>query len=415
MSEHSLPAAQKTVLALWSSFADHIGTHRTMLSALETVYKSKGYSFLKLDVEAPQDRQHIVRLIQSPNIFGVHIEQGWGLDLATKDGPLFAHHRVPAVAYGRDGPHAEWLQPIRQPGPPDWRVICHVDRAARPVMQRMGWAGDHSQYMPHFWVPRLQQEPQMTWQDRPIPTLYVGSYRAPSDIREKLTTLLEDVGRLDVLPVFDAAMEENDAAALRPVVEVVTEVSRLQGLEIDPAGEAFAALVHGCGKAMEMKRRYHLIQGLSHVPSVIVWNGDWPSDVALHPKTTVLPKQPFLNTLVLMAQSQIMVMGLPPFTHGYSERLLSALHRGVLPLTTVNHAVQDVFSEGQHVMITRTTEDIAPQIEKALADQGYMGQVLAQQGRYHMMTCPEFSPITFVEREIALFHDIRAREGHLSS
>jgi hypothetical protein len=88
----------------------------------------------------------------------------------------------------------------------------------------------------------------------------------------------------------------------------------------------------------------------------IIWAG--PRPVVGGPmRADISPPVPLRETLALMCRAQRMVMTLNNFSHSLSERLLSAMSRGCIPVTQSNVLIDGTFAEGD--VIVRLEDDLA--------------------------------------------------------
>jgi glycosyltransferase involved in cell wall biosynthesis len=113
---------------------------------------------------------------------------------------------------------------------------------------------------------------------------------------------------------------------------------------------ALADLLHEAHYFIRSERRRRLFQKLVRFPVDIVWDGELPEtrgEIAAR----IEPKLPFAQALARIARARAMVMSLNAFTHSLSERLLSAMRSGCVPIVQTNALISDLFRDGVDLLL----------------------------------------------------------------
>jgi len=101
--------------------------------------------------------------------------------------------------------------------------------------------------------------------------------------------------------------------------------------------------------AIQSTRRELLLAKLVHHPvHIIVSRGEVPS--LKHANAKYIQGQSFAEVLALMERSRAVVISQPNFSSGITERILTAVHRRAVVLSTTNGLIDQLFRADEHYL-----------------------------------------------------------------
>lgn len=327
---------------------DPFGTHALSSRLFAGHYRRRGYRVLFVDPTRLSEVAQAAGLMKAGEIAFAHCEQGHGIScqVALADGHranLFRLYRVPAFAHLRDYPFCSWVRDKLLDTDPGV-TIFHVDERAPELARRMGSPARH-EFLPHAYLdPEAEGRPKVG--NRPIRLLYVGGYQPPEFFR---ALWLSESGQPAV--VFDRCVEAGVDEYHEPIWETLAGICGELAHPFDLARRETMDLVFLVNQFIRFERRRRMFAALCQRPeAVIVWAGKAPENTP-PVRAQVLGKTRVDQTLALMDQAETMVMVLNNFSHGLSERLLSAMHRGCCVISLPNSLIESTFSHGRELLL----------------------------------------------------------------
>jgi hypothetical protein len=342
---------ENSVLVFTRSESDRFGTHFVSSRLFGAEYLRWGLQPEFLDITQRDDLDRAVELLRSGRVALAHCEQGCGLDLQyrtqSRRKNLFDHFRVPVVAHIRDYPFCEWMRP-RLLDAPDSAIIFHTDEFASEMLPQLGITKGQHLFAPHVYLDYRQPGPnEVEAARRDIGVLYVGSYKLPGPHRDAFLEAYPDL-RWAIDGLIDAGMDEYRT----PIHRILHDkVLRAHGGEVlDP--KALSDLLFSANQFIRFERRRRLFVALVRHPVHIVWAGPRP-EVEGAIRANIRPAIRLLDALALMSRARFMVMTLNNFSHSLSERMLSAMARGCVPITQSNALIDREFAEGRGLLLLK--------------------------------------------------------------
>jgi len=376
------------VLFLMNSGADPNGTHRAFVHCLASGFLKRGYRPLFTDLASSEDISRLAAEIQRPDVALFYCEQGHGLGLTAelngRTVSLFDAVGKPAVSMMRDLPFYPWVVPnLRQDS--ERARVYHVDEDSmidlvpRVVPRPRNHAFHHNCYLD------LEDAGQgdLPFEERPIDLLYAGSWSDPDGWRDSYRQRHPQRGKL-----FDDALESCLHETSRPLWQRVGSVCRQHGWVIDFEDPEVVDLFFHVNQVVRMRRRVDLLRELARHPLHLIWRGELPPGIELHPKTEVWGPQPLPRTIAMIKRSRRMVMALGANSRVLSERLLTAMYHGVAVVTTANASIKELFRNREHLATIRPD---AADLDAALAHLADPERAREVGARAHQAVAGEFS------------------------
>ena len=146
-------------------------------------------------------------------------------------------------------------------------------------------------------------------------------------------------------------------------------------MHYDPADRHIQRLLFYAYQTVLSARRAALLRKLSRHPvHLIAAHGSIPPQ---HPRSVVHGPTSFAEVLRLMDQSRAVVISQPNFSHGITERTLTAMRRGAVVLSTGNAFIDANFADGaEYLRLDQEFENLDARIA-ALDDAAHIDAVAA--------------------------------------
>lgn len=136
------------------------------------------------------------------------------------------------------------------------------------------------------------------------------------------------------------------------------------GLRFDARDPTCLEVLRHALHFMRFQRRARMLREIAKHPVHLVVSGDRLT-LDAHPKASVQVGTTLPETLTLMEHAGVMAMALS-FNDGLSERFLSAMHRGCVPLIVPNRLLAENFQDGvHHLAIKPDMSDIHQVLDRA--------------------------------------------------
>jgi hypothetical protein len=384
------------VLILVEPRFDYYGTHHVSSRLFAAEYLRWGFRPTFLDISNPAHLRRAEARVTGGDVAFVHCEQGHGLNLGRKTGSeestLLEVHSIPAIAHLRDYPFVP-TQLKRLASASSTAVLFHADAMGPEIAKSLGLASGQHHFAPHVYLDYRQPDADaLSSARRDIDVLYVGSYKEPASFREKFREL-----HPDLVWAYDDLVNAAIGAFHRPIHRILFQdiLSSQTGHEL--SRDEISQLLFHANQFVRYERRRKLFVALARHPVDMVWAGPVPQ-VPFEVKARVRPAIPLTETLDLLCRSRYMVMALNNFSHGLSERLLSAMARGCVPITQSNALIDQSFRDGEHLVVLQS--DLG-NLDPIVAQAQSKGEFAAMSSAARARVMDEFSPATRVRQMLS--------------
>lgn len=331
---------------------DRFGTHRVFCSIHAANFLKHGYEPILLDLaEIRSWGKDFYELLSGKLPVIVHCEQAAGMELTInskdKTKPLASGLNTPFVTQLRDYPFYPWIR-RRLSQLSDCHYIFHTIPSGLSYSQdAFPSKGNHIEgsnfYMDYSMNSEAASLPPSS---RQIHCLYVGSYLKPILDREKYLSKYPKRENL-----FDDAVERLIYETELSPIEVIGELKSANlGEPLELAEASDLDLLHHVSRFVHHHRREALLRKTSKLPMHLIWSGEMPDKISLHPSTKVEKNVPLNATHRLMENSRSVLMSLL-FNDSLSERMLTAMHRGAAVLSNESRVIENTFESGSELLL----------------------------------------------------------------
>jgi len=342
-----------SVIIYVSGKHDIFGTHAVSSFVFAKEYMARGYKVINVSLHDASQISQSVELCESGRVAFAHCEQGRGIALKIKDGKrnkphnIFESLGIPAIAHLRDYPFCPWVR-NKFIATSSAVTVFHIDKMAPSLGQQMG-SSARNQFLPHAYLDWQHDPDECVERKKQTEVLWVGGYRDPKTFRGPYAEIF--FSRFDL---FDACVEACIDNYHTPIWETVAQVSQGFSMPFSLRDQSAQNLVFLVNQFVRHERRRRLFLALSRrKEAIIVWAGAVPR---LHrrPEATVLTKTRLDATLNMINKARTMVMVLNNFSHGLSERMLSAMHRRCCVISSTNSLIEQTFKHRDNILLLNT-------------------------------------------------------------
>jgi glycosyltransferase involved in cell wall biosynthesis len=301
-----------------------------------------------IDTSKKDDLDRAVGFLKRGEVAFCHCEQGRSLSLVFNDAErprnLFEHFQVPVIGHVRDYPFSAWIYPVLS-DLGSTATVFHTDEKAPEMVRALGISNGRHIFAPHVYLDfRQPSEQVLDRAERKTDFLYVGTYRSPLPARTKFHAIYKDWRS-----VFDSLLDAAVGDFFRPIHEILFDDILPAHKRDRPQPKISVEILHFATDYIRNERRRRLFLKMARYPIHVVWSGPIP-EVTGKITALVRPELPLLATLDLMCKSRYMIMTLANYTHSLSERLLSAMARGCVPIVQSNALIDRAFRDGKSIM-----------------------------------------------------------------
>ena len=340
---------------------DTFAVLRTMSVVYGAAFLKRGISPFFLDMDAPDFPARLLAAARNPRIQAFCSVGSWGirtqieLDGATQN--LIEWSGKPFLGHHGDYPFFPRVAEKLQQDFSNRITLYNDERSPGFATSMIAARGVHDYAAQAycdfgFDVRRMERRPSR----RPIPLLYIGKHFDADDFRKVF-----DKECPDLIAVYDELCEQALYEFHRPIWEICAAALAANGKPYDPTDHRIQQLLYYASQATQARRRKALLQRLTrHAVHVVAAYGTVPTQ---HPKSVVHGPKTFTEVLKLMEQSRAVVIAQPNFSHGVTERTLSAMHRRAVVLSTTNAFIDANFANGSdYLRLDREFENLDGQI-----------------------------------------------------
>ncbi|MGH6933864.1 MAG: glycosyltransferase [Dongiaceae bacterium] len=315
-------------------------------------FVKQGFTARFLRTGKADTAKELTGLLKDPQIAAVYSLGGWGGNamVKTRQGmrSAFAHFGKPLICHHGDYPFTPWVEDkVRRDFP--GKFVFHNDTGTPDLVHRMMRVRGHhghanSAYYDYRYSPEARAIPP---KDRPIPLLYVGKHTGLSEWRPAIKQRWPDR-----LAMFEKIVERGIDDVFTPIWDITAAIMAEEGREFDLKDKATFHVLFLANDAIQSTRRERLLAKLVHHPvHIIVSRGEVPT--LKHANAKYVKGQSFAEVLTLIEQSRAVVISQPNFSSGITERILTAMHRRAVVLSTTNGLIDQLFEADQHYLQLR--------------------------------------------------------------
>lgn len=331
-------------LILAPSEIDAFAVLRTMSLAYGAAFLKRGIAPFFLDLDAPDFPARLLAAARNPRVQAFCSVGAWGvrtqikLHGATRN--LIEWSGKPFLGHHGDYPFFPRVAEKLQQDFPNRITLYNDERSPGFAASMIAARGVHDYaaqaYCDYgFDARRIETRPSR----RPIPLLYVGKHFNAGEVRELFSKEYPDL-----VAVFDDLCEQASYEFHRPIWDICAAALAAKGKPYDPTEYRIQQLLYYACNATQARRREALLRRLARHPvHVVAAYGTIPTQ---HPNSVVHGAKTFAEVLKLMQQARAVVIAQPNFTHGITERTLSAMHRRAVVLSTGNAFIDANFENG---------------------------------------------------------------------
>jgi 2-polyprenyl-3-methyl-5-hydroxy-6-metoxy-1,4-benzoquinol methylase len=242
-----------------------------------------------------------------------------------------------------------------------YKISLYTDQfSKKAVKEILKIPGVHDHLPVTYFVDELSKaENILPINKRKIKFLYIGSYTNPEEIRSEFKSRHKEW-----IYIFDSLIDSAAFNYYDSFIEIACSVFKEYDLKFNLYDENVRNLLYFCNQYIRFKRRNLLIEKISNYPAYFVISNNQPS-ITFHPKAYIKTRVNAQEMINLMGQSCAVIMSLPNFAYGHSERMLTAMHRGCVTISSTSTIIEDEFEPERHYLrLDPKFDNVDAQIEK---------------------------------------------------
>ena len=376
---------------------DRYGVLRAGSAVYAATLLKLGYFPVFVEIYRTKDANFFRRLLEDKNVVafvsvgGLSLALAYSVDGKSRNG--FEHFGKPYVSLVGDYPFYPWVR-RSQAHEFTTKFSFYTEESSIELIESMiAIKGKHAYCPPSYIDLRYDRQRAMSGPaERDIPLLYVGSNWNALSARAEY---LSEHGDMEI--VFDAIVETALFDYHTPIWQHARRVLLDRGHAFDPSDRNTQSLLCAVNEFVSRRRRRLLMERLAKHPVHFVL-GHARADLELHPDARILGPRTIMEILSLCERARAMVICLPNFAYGLSERMLYAMHRGAAVISTTNHVVERDFVAGEHLLtLAPDFADLDDRI--AALDDHAVVRRLTDQAR--AIATDRYSPETIIGKHLA--------------
>jgi hypothetical protein len=356
---------------------DEFGVLRSASETYAGAFRRLGYHTVAIDLQDRNLQADLFALLRNPDVVAFHSEAGWGAKVYMRSEgrqvSAFEHYNKPFICNYPDFV----FNPLV------------VDKLAQEFPQKFSFYNDRASVdlVGHFVKPLgVHRFSTPAWHDthcnsarvavpaseRRIKLLYAGKHFDPEVIRERFSERHPDLAR-----TFAVLVERGEFECLAPFWQLTATVLAEAGRPFEPSEPAVLDLMNSANNWIYSRRRRLLLERLVRLPAVIVTGSPFRHG-DLHREARLLRFRPWAETLALFEQARAVVMSQPNHSDGITERLLTAMHRRAVVVSTTNNWIETTFAPGRQLLTFRADlSDLEEHIGR-LEEPGFLDSLSAE-------------------------------------
>ena len=397
---------------LVSTAADEYGHLDLHFNALRHAFAERGIELTRCEAGRP-DSQQLAALARDPDLLFFLCFNGWGANLAWQgaDGArqsFFSHIGKPLLDHFADPPFADEMQHALQFDMPE-RLVLYTDHSYLAWDSLYGQPRHSSYFLPQF-VPDVPDAPAHAQaaafkphRERSIGVLLPVSLYDPDHYYRQMLDAMSD--RREAQALFDELVGTylHDLRA-DPLAWVATLWLK-KGRPFDASDPVQQRVMSAAWHYIKNRRRQLVLEALADVPLTIVTK-TIPYTAPLHSRTTVLAPRPFADLAALAGDARLCICP-TPHVRGFHERVLLALSRGAVALSSPNQVCEEQFRDGEDMLYYQDHGADLRQKIQACSDDADASDAMGRRGAAALKT--RFSAEVTVDSMLRIFHNYRAR------
>ncbi len=335
------------ILYIHNPGADLYRSHIAIINNYAAGFLRFGYLPIYISMANPNWPNIIFEYLSNNEIKAVVSITGWGTDLkinhSGQEISLYQHFKKPVLRICGDYPFSPWV----------WDKVndtfegCftfHTDQK-HPELLSGEVPDDHR----HYYVPTLCQDISYSRVKaktprciRPYPFIYVGGYIDIEEIRQTVYQQFKEWSSF-----YDELIEIALFEYHTPIWSIAKQLCLEKSLPASIRDESYRNMLFYANQYVRFFRRQTLLKKLAAYPGMFILAKGRPPGLVFHKDAVVTDTMRIDKVLDLFYQAKSIVMSLPNFAYGHSERMLNAMHRGCVAISSTNSIIDQEFTDGR--------------------------------------------------------------------
>lgn len=328
---------------------DEFGVLRSASETYAAAFRRLGYRIASVELQDRNLQADLFALVRNPEVVAFHSEAGWGakvyMQSEGRQVSAFEHYNKPFICNYPDFAFNPLVVDKLSHEFPQ-KFSFYNDRASVEIVGRFVKPLGVHRFSTPAWHETHHNPARaaVPASERRIKLLYAGKHFDPEVIRSRFSDRHPELAR-----AFEALIERGEFECRVPFWQMTATVLAETGRPFEPSQPAILDLINSANNWIYSRRRRLLLERLVHMPAVIVTGSPFQHG-PLHREARILRFRPWAETLALFEQARAVVMSQPNHSDGITERLLTAMHRRAVVVSTTNNWIESTFSPGRHLL-----------------------------------------------------------------
>jgi Glycosyl transferases group 1 len=409
--EASPPTAPRgaRVAVLLHEGNDEFGHFAPYCNALAGAFGRRQIELTQHVIDSP-DSVQLLTLAKDPRLLFFIGFNGWAANLAwqqhSSDGvevtSFFTHFDKPLLDHFADPPFADEMQHARQFDMAE-RLVLYTDHTYLAWDGLYGPQRHSSYFIPQFVPEDHSTDLHVPFERRGIDFLLPVSLYDPDYYYRRMLEVVPE--RLAGQALFDEVV---GTLLDQPRADALQWISHLwlqKGIPFSAQNAWQQSAISAAWHYVKNRRRQIILDSLHDRPVTILTKGI-PYQARLHPKSQVLAPRSFAQLSDLMRETRVCICP-TPHVRGFHERILLAMSRGAVALTSPNQVCEENFLDGQEIIFFQDHgSGLRSKVSECDADWSAAAE-LAARGQQTMQA--RFSVDFTVDHMLKIHHNFRRR------
>lgn len=358
----------RKIIILWNPDADRFKSHLTTFKIYKKGFEHFGIEIDILNLQSEEFNNKIIEYFKDSNVVGFLSMGGWGIELNSifeKNGKgLFELFNKKFINITGDYPFSPWIYD-KLTSEFKNKFSFYTDKFSPNIVNKFSNIGGTHSYIPTVCQSFIKKDVEfIDPSDRKYQFLYVGGYHNPTKIRKDFFQ-----GNNKFQYIFDSLLDASIFNYKESFIKIAERILKEKEVEVSIDNPDIRELLYNVNQFIRFERRRVLLQKLAKYPGYFILAVNTPN-VNLHKNSIVKSDTSVPDVLDLMQNSKSVVMSLPNFAYGHSERFLNAMKLGCLAISNSNSLIEKEFVDKvDYLRLSERFENIDSHIDSLQKDE----------------------------------------------
>ena len=377
--------------------------------ALAEAFAKRGIELSCHEIDSPNSDE-LSALGEDPNLLFFLNFNGWATNLTRRDigtssaaaRSFFTYFGKPLLDHFADPPFANEMQHAQQFDIAE-RLVLYTDHTYLAWDGLYGPQRHSSYFLPQFVPLDKPSSPAIPFAERSFHFLLPVSLYNPDMYYESMLNAAPERSLGQAL--FDDLVGTflNDPRS--DAIQWVSHLWLRNGIPFDAHCVWQQRVMSAAWHYVKNRRRQMILETLADVPLAIITK-TIPYSIKLHPDSKVLAPRSFAELSAVVANTRVCICP-TPHTRGFHERVLLAMSRGAVALTSPNQICEENFCDGEEILYFQDHGSDLLRKVQSCRENWAATATIASRGQQTQQA--RFSADNTVDHMLRIFHNFHCR------